>query len=184
MKILGIVGSPRKNGNTHVLVSQILAGARAAGAKTEIVLLGDLDLQECNGCHACWKGSHACGKRDDMLSLYPKIAAADALVLGTPVYWYGPTAILKCFLDRFVYFNCPANRGQIQGKSAVLAVPFEDTALDTASLVVDMFQKSLSYVEIKLLDKIVVPGVTKRGEVRAQKPVMDRCFKLGQRLAR
>jgi multimeric flavodoxin WrbA len=184
MKLLGIVGSPRKNGNTHVLVSHILAGARAEGAKTEIVLLGELDLQECNGCHACWKGTHACSKRDDMQTLYSKIAQCDALILGTPVYWYGPTAILKCFLDRFVYFNCPANRGQVRGKSAVIAVPFEDTASDTANGVVDMFDKSLSYVEMKLVDKIIVPGVTKRGEVRGQKRVMDRCFKLGQQLAR
>ena len=52
--MLGIVGSPRKNGNTHVLVSRILEGARDAGAEAETVLLGDLTVQECDGCHACW----------------------------------------------------------------------------------------------------------------------------------
>ena len=139
-------------------------------------------MQECNGCHACWKGNHACSKHDDMKTLYPKIAECDALVLGTPVYWYGPTAIMKCFIDRFVYFNCPANRSKIKGKAAVIAVPFEDTALDTSSLVVDMFAKSFRYLEVKLVEKVLVPGVTKRGEVRSRKRVMDRCFKLGQRL--
>jgi multimeric flavodoxin WrbA len=58
-RVLGIVGSPRENGNTHVLVSHILDGAREAGATTEIVLLGDLKIAECDGCHACWHASLA-----------------------------------------------------------------------------------------------------------------------------
>ena len=51
--ILGILGSPRGNGNTHILVSHILDGAREAGAEAEAVLLKDLTIQECDGCHAC-----------------------------------------------------------------------------------------------------------------------------------
>lgn len=183
MKILGIVGSPRKNGNTHVLVSRILDGAREAGADTEAVLLGELDIEECSGCHACWGGNHVCGKRDEMKTLYPKIIGCDALILGTPVYWYGPTAIMKCFIDRFVYFNCPANRKKIKGKTAVIAVPFEDKTLETADLVLQFFEKSLGYLEMELTEKILIPGVTKRGEVRSRKRVMDQCCKLGRRLA-
>lgn len=182
MKILGIIGSPRKNGNTQVLVSRIMDGARDNGADTETVSLGELNLQECNGCHACWKGKHVCSKRDDMSLLYPKIAESDALVLGTPVYWYGPTALMKCFIDRFVYFNCPANRRKIKGKRAAIAVPFEDKALETSSLVVEFFQRSLDYLEMQSAGAILAPGVTKRGEVRNRKRIMDQCFKLGQRL--
>ena len=183
MKILGIIGSPRKNGNTHVLVSRILDGARDKGADTETVLLGELNIQECNGCHACWKGNHMCSKHDNMETLYPKITECDALILGTPVYWYGPTAIMKCFMDRFVYFNCSANRSKIRGKAAVIAVPFEDKTLETSSLVVDFFDKSLNYLEMRLVDKILAPGVTKRGEVSNRKRIMDKCYRLGQRLA-
>jgi len=113
-KILGIVGSPRRNGNTHVLVSRILDGARAEGANTETIVLQDLNISECDGCYACWKGKHVCGKADDMKDLYPKIMRADAIVLGTPVYWFGPTALMKSFIDRFTYFSCPANRKSIK----------------------------------------------------------------------
>jgi putative NADPH-quinone reductase len=182
MKILGIVGSPRKNGNTHVLVSRILEGARDTGAETETVLLGELNIQECNGCHACWKGRHVCSRRDDMKTVYPKIAESDMLILGTPVYWYGPTAIMKCFIDRFVYFNCAVNRGKIEGKAAVIAVPFEDKMLETSDLVVGFFEKSLEYLQMRLVDRILVPGVTRRGEVGDRKRIMDRSYKLGQRL--
>lgn len=181
--ILGIVGSPRKNGNTHVPVSRILDGTRDNGANTETLFLQGLNILECNGCHACWKGKHVCSKNDDMRNIYPKITEADAIIFGTPVYWYGPTGIMKCFMDRFVFFNSPANRKKIRNKVAVLAVPFEERRYETSDLLVRFFEKSLDYLEMRLIDKILVPGVTKRGEVRSRKRVMDRCYRLGRRLA-
>ena len=70
-KILGVIGSPRKKGNTHVLVSQILSGAESQGFVQDQVFLNDLHIEECIGCHACWKiGS--CVKQDDMNILYQK----------------------------------------------------------------------------------------------------------------
>ena len=181
--ILGIIGSPRKNGNTHVIVSRILDGARDAGATTESIFLGNLKILECNGCHACWKGKHVCSKNDDMNNLYPKIIESDFIIFGTPVYWFGPTAIMKCFMDRFVFFNCPANRKKIRHKAGIIAVPFEDRTLSTSELVVRFFEKSFDYLEMRFADKILVPGVTKLGEVGNRKHVMDKCYRLGKRLA-
>lgn len=65
MKILGVVGSPRKNGNTHILVSRILEGAKVNGAFTDSLFLNNLTIRECDGCHVCWKGK-PCTKNDDM----------------------------------------------------------------------------------------------------------------------
>jgi multimeric flavodoxin WrbA len=181
--ILGIIGSPRKNGNTDVMVSRILEGARDNGANTETISLADMKILECDGCHACWKGKRICVKKDDMTVLYPKVAQSDAIVFGTPVYWYGPTALMKGFMDRFVYFNCPANRKQMRNKVAVIAIPFEDITYATSDPVVDFFDKCLTYLEMRLIDRILAPGVTKRGEVRDRKRIMARCDKLGQALA-
>jgi NAD(P)H-dependent FMN reductase len=182
-KILGIIGSPRKNGNTDVMVSRILEGAHDIGADTETIRLADLQIVECDGCHACWKGKHPCSKKDDMVALYPKIAQSDAIVFGTPVYWYGPTAIMKSFVDRFVYFNCPAHRAQVRHKTAVIAVPFEDRTYATADLVVGFFEKSLQYLEMRLIDRILAPGVTRRGEVSSRKRIMAECYEAGRTLA-
>lgn len=182
-KILGIVGSPRKKGNTHLLVEKILDGAQTMGAQTELIFLSEMQIKECDGCHACWKGKK-CSKKDDMQDIYPKIMESDVLVFGTPVYWYGPTGIMKCFVDRFVYFNCPENRKKIRNKSAVLVVPFEERKYSTSELLIKFFEKSLEYLEIRLIAKILVPGVTKRGEVVKKKAKMEECFKLGRRIAR
>ncbi len=181
-KIFAIMGSPRKNGNTHILVSRFLDGARQAGAQTDLALLAGLHIKECDGCHLCWQGSH-CSKKDDMLGLYQRIIDSDVLVFGTPVYWFGPTALMKLFIDRMVYFNCPENRKLIRGKSAVIIVPFEDTTLETARLVVEFFEKSLDYLEIKLVDKLLVPGVGGRGEVSQKPQILQAAFTLGQKLS-
>lgn len=181
-RILAVMGSPRRNGNTHILVSKIVEGAKATGAVGDELFLGDLTIRECNGCHACWKGKE-CSKDDDMRDIYPAIIRSDVIIFGTPVYWYGPTALMKAFIDRFVYFNCPENRQKIKGLSAVLAVPFEEDNLETAAGVVEFFQKSLAYLEIKLLGQIIVPGVGEKGAIRSKQEFLQQAYDLGQKLA-
>jgi len=182
-RMLGVVGSPRKDGNTAILVGRILEGARDQGAEVVTVFLRDLEIRECDGCHACWEGK-TCSKKDDMQSLYGKIAAADALIFGTPVYWYGPTALMKGFLDRFVYFNSPDHRPKIRGKSAVLAVPYEETGPDTPAPLVALFQKSFQYLEMNLVAIILAPGVGEKKDILAKQVVLERAYSVGADLAR
>jgi multimeric flavodoxin WrbA len=181
-KILGIMGSPRKQGNTHAMVAAILSGAAAQGAMTEIVFLTDLLIKECNGCHVCWTGKE-CTKIDDMQNLYAKVAASDVIVFGTPVYWYGPTALMKGFIDRFVYFNCPLNRAGVRNKDAVVAIPFEEEDPETADLTLEFFRKSLSFLEMNFVDHLLAPGLTRKAEVSENLELMKRAFELGERLA-
>lgn len=182
-KILGVIGSPRKKGNTHILVSRILDGAKGEGADTEIIFLKDLDLRECDGCHSCWKGRQ-CSKKDDMNAIYPKIIESDIIIFGTPVYWYGPTALMKCFIDRFVYFNCPENRSKIKGKAAVLAIPFEEDNIKTADLLIRFFVKSLRYLEMKIIGKILSPGVSSRGDILKKDEFLKKGTRLGRRISK
>ncbi len=179
-KILGVVGSPRRKGNTEALVSAILAGAEEEGAQTDLLFLEGLRIRECDGCHACWKG-RTCSKKDDMNAIYSRIAQSDILVFGTPVYWYGPTALMKAFLDRFVFFNCPENRPKVKDKSTVLAVPFEEEKPETAEILLGMFHKSLAYLEMKIAGEIIAPGVTLPGDVLKKKEIMQRAYDLGRK---
>jgi multimeric flavodoxin WrbA len=181
-KVLGIIGSPRKKGNTHLLVEKVLEGARVTGAKTEAIFLGDLAIRECDGCHVCWN-QKPCSKKDDMVGIYQKIAQSDVVVFGTPVYWYGPTALMKGLIDRFVFYNCPENRKLINGKAAVLVIPFEEEDPETVAPLLTFFEKSLSYLEMTIAGRIIAPGVTKRGEVATKLSFMDDAFHLGREIA-
>ena len=180
-RILAVMGSPRRNGNTNILVSKIAEGARTCGAVVDELFLGEMTIRECDGCHACWKGKE-CSKDDDMRAVYPAIIQSDVIIFGTPVYWYGPTALMKSFIDRFVYFNCPENRQKIKGLSAVLAVPFEEDNLETAEGVVEFFHKSLAYLEVKLLGQIIVPGVGEKGAILNKGQYLQQAYDLGQKL--
>ncbi len=180
-RVLGMMGSPRKNGNTHVMISKILEGSEDAGAKTEIIILKDLVIKECDGCHTCWKGND-CSKNDDMNNLFQKISSNDVIISGTPVYWYGPTALIKACLDRFVYFNCPENHEKIENIKAVLAIPFEEESEETAEILLNMFKKSFEYLKIPLIEKVLAPGVDKRGEVSKRDDIMNLCYNIGKRI--
>lgn len=182
-KILAVVGSPRKRGNTDILVSRIMEGAAAEGAETDTLFLRIMKIRECDGCHSCWKGKQ-CSKRDDMNDTYKLISESEVIVFGTPVYWYGPTALMKAFIDRFVYFNCPENRARVRGKRAVIAVPYEEEGPETAELVVAFFEKSLAYLEMDLVGQVLAPGVGPRGAILEQEEVLAQADDLGRRLAR
>ena len=181
-RVLAILGSPRKGGNTDILVRKVAEGAASKGAEVESIFLRDLNIKECDGCLCCWHNK-PCNKGDDMLDIYQKIIQSDAIIFGTPVYWYGPTALMKAFIDRFVYFNCPDNGAKIKGKKAVIVVPFEEDSSETAKLTEEFFEKSMKYLEMRLVGRIIVGGVGAKGDVLKKPERLDEAYKLGSRLA-
>ncbi len=183
IRVLGVIGSPRRNGNTHILIDKVLEGAKSEGADIDSLFLNDYKISECDGCHACWKGLE-CSKKDDMNKLYQKIIDADALVFGTPVYWYGPTALMKMFIDRFVYFNCPENREKIKGKSGAVVIPFEEEDEKASLTTVEIFEMSLGYLEMNLKDVLLAPGVGYKGQILEKKIILERAYNIGRMMAR
>jgi multimeric flavodoxin WrbA len=106
MKIIGFTASPRKKGNTAWAVSKILEGAEEQGAETQSWHFSDLDIKPCHSCFGCKNGDKGCVINDDMQKLYSAILAADALVLGSPVYMGQMSAQAKIFTDRlYAYFS-------------------------------------------------------------------------------
>lgn len=104
MKIVGIVGSKRKKGNTATLVSEALNAAKNEGIDTEIVYLGDYNIKGCFGCEKC-KYSYTCIIKDDMQKIYPKIIEADGIILGSPTYFYNITSDMKAFIERLYCYE-------------------------------------------------------------------------------
>ncbi len=99
MKILALVGSRRKNGNTAGLARAVLEAAAANGAETEIVFLGDYDIGACTGCEGC-SNCWDCVIVDGFREVVAKIDAADGVVFASPTYWYSVTSDMKRFIDR------------------------------------------------------------------------------------
>jgi len=100
MRILGIVCSPRREGNTELLVREALTAAQEAGAdQTELVSLAGQDIQPCDACDVCAETGR-CIVQDDFQAIYDQLLAADGFIFGTPVYFWGVSAQAKALIDR------------------------------------------------------------------------------------
>ena len=104
MKVLGINASPRKNANTQTLVEAVLEGASEKGAQTRLVNLREMNINGCLGCEGCKKHLGKCVQKDDLTILLQEMTAYDAIVMGTPVYWYHVTSQFKMLVDRLYCF--------------------------------------------------------------------------------
>ncbi|WP_461209548.1 flavodoxin family protein [Desulfocurvus sp. DL9XJH121] len=107
MKVLGICGSPRKKGNTATLMEHALKGAADKGADIRLAHLYGYEFKGCVSCYSCKKpgGAHygRCAARDGLSPLLEEAMAADALVLGSPVFYGGQSGVMRCFLERLLY---------------------------------------------------------------------------------
>jgi multimeric flavodoxin WrbA len=99
MKAIGIVGSPRKGGNTEILTRHTLKAIAEEGLDTELIRLSGLDIKPCNACMACAK-EEQCPIDDDLFPIYKKMKKAEAIILASPVYFGSATALLKALMER------------------------------------------------------------------------------------
>ncbi len=104
MKILGICCSPRKNSNTQIMLQTTLDAAQEQGATVELVALAGKTIAPCDACGTCGK-TGKCHIKDDMQDIYPKIAAADGIILASPVYFWSVSGQAKVFIDRTYALN-------------------------------------------------------------------------------
>lgn len=103
VKCLGIGCSPRKNGNTDILVQQAMEGVQAGGGKGELIFLREFNFRPCIGCNGCAKAGE-CVIQDDMQLIYPKLLETDRIILAAPIFSMGINALAKGFIDRFQRF--------------------------------------------------------------------------------
>jgi multimeric flavodoxin WrbA len=119
MKVLGIVCSSRKGGNTEILVREALSGAAEKGADIDLISFVSLNIGPCTGCGSCTKTGE-CIIDDDMKNVSTKLLTADGIIIGTPVYFWTFTAQAKLLIDRtFPLSHGKKLKGKICGCIAV-----------------------------------------------------------------
>jgi multimeric flavodoxin WrbA len=121
MKILGMVGSYRKKGNSEILAKEALMGAEEAGAEVELLRMTDYQIEACQGFGLCLFREEGCHIEDGVKSIWSKIDEADGILLSMPCYFLESTAVLKQLIDRAWVL---AHRGTLRGKYASLMVPY------------------------------------------------------------
>ena len=99
MDLLALYGSPRVKGNSELLLDVVVQSAAKLGVKTETIYLRKLSFSGCVACGGCEK-TGVCVIKDDMTKIYPLLQSTRIIVVAFPIFFYGPPAITKAFMDR------------------------------------------------------------------------------------
>ena len=184
-KILLMMGSPRKDGNSATLAKQVAAGAEAAGAEVESFYLHGMNIHPCTACDACREERDKdCVIDDDMETLYGKLRQADALVIASPIYWFTVSAQTKLFMDRWYALGGPGEEyAAFAGKSIGIVLTYADVDPFTSGAVnaLRTFQDAFNYVGAQIVG-MVYGSASEAGEIRKNRDLMEKAYELGKQL--
>ena len=184
-KVVILMGSPRRNGNSATLAQRVAEGAEAAGAEVESFYLHDMDIRPCDACDICLSESSTdCIIDDDMQGIYPKLRQADALVIASPIYFATVSAQIKLLLDRCYALGGPEGSGNaLKGKRIGIVLTYEDSDPFNSGAVnaIRTFQDAFAAIGSPIIG-MVYGSASKAGEIRANHELMEEAYKLGERL--
>lgn len=190
MKIMGVVGSHRKKGNTSILMQEVLRPFEAQGVETELIFLGDYNITGCRGCEGC-RESFKCVINDDMQKLYPALIKSDALILGSPTYFYNISADMKAFIDRCYCFEIfdendrsvwMGTNEALGGKYAVVIAVCEQGNEEDMGFTVDAMVKPLKALGYRITSIVKALHVFAEGDVFKNEKAMKEAKQAGEKL--
>jgi multimeric flavodoxin WrbA len=179
--ILILRGSPRERGNSAVLAGKAEEGARASGAQVENIYLHSLDIRPCDACDLCLEQGE-CVIEDDMRLLYPKLAAADAIILASPIYWFTFSAQLKLCMDRWYAFQATKWQ-ELSGKAFGILLTYGDSDLYTSGAInaIHTFETMCRFLDGRIAG-IVHGSLSDVGDAEKHPELLEQAYQLGQRL--
>jgi len=187
LKVLGIAGSPRRGGNTDLLLNEVMRGAASRGAEVKTVILKNLKIAPCQHCDACLEAGN-CRIQDDMQMVYRELEAADRIVLASPIQFMTVTAHMKAMIDR-----CQA----LWARKYVLKIPPLGEERERRGLfiavggrtVVDLFEPALATVKalfntlnITYAGDLLFRGIDEKGAITKHPDASKQAFLAGQKL--
>jgi len=187
LKVLGIAGSPRRGGNTDLLLAEVIKGAASKGAETKTIVLNDLHFIACQHCDACLKKGK-CKYQDDMQMIYNEFEQADRIVLASPIQFTGVTAQMKAMIDRCqclwarkYVLKIPPLSNERQRKGFFISVGGRRVA--------NLFQPALIMVKtlFRILDidyagELLFSGMDEKGAITKHPDTLYQAFLAGQKL--
>ena len=178
--ILGLIGSPRRGGNTDRIVARLLQSAESAGASTELLRISEYEILPCQGCLACYPGGlPVCAVlKDQMPELVDAMKRADTWVLGTPVYCYGPTGPFKTFMDRWIALLPEV----YTSTRAATVIPLHVSAAG-AEPTLAMIKTTLRSFGIDYAGDLVCPDLLHASDLNRHPEYLDQAAALGAQLA-
>ena len=186
MRVLGIMGSPRRQSNTEILLDKALEGAGQAGAEVEKVLVSKLKILPCVEDYGCLKAGK-CSIRDDMQLVYDKLLEADHVILASPIFFYGITAQAKALVDRcqalwvrrYVLKTRSEDKRVRRGVFISVGATRGEKLFDGAVLTVKYFFDAIG---VKYAGDLLIRGTDDKGQIEENPAALQDAFRLGREL--
>jgi multimeric flavodoxin WrbA len=188
MKVLGIIGSPRKNGNTDILVSQILKGVESGGEVGEKIYLDDFQIKACKACLGC-QNTGDCIIKDDFHIILNKIKRAHRIIIGSPIYGGTVTAQTKLLIDRVnasqVVKSCtstgvPKFSNRLKGEKMGVVVCVGDTSpIKILNQTIRIMEAFLRVLGVNVIYKIYKNRVSEKGDILKYPDILKNAFTMG-----
>lgn len=190
MKVLGVVGSRRRNGNTAYLVKEALYAIESDEVQTDLIFLGDYNIRGCTGCEGC-KDTYKCVIMDDMQKIYPLILNSDAIILGSPTYFYNITSEMKAFIERLYCFQVFAEDDRsvwssineaLGGKYAAVISICEQNDEKDMGFTAEAMSKPLEGLGYRVVETVKVLKLFKKGDVLQNQAALEQVQIAGKKL--
>jgi len=187
VRVLGLLGSPRRKGNNELLLDQALSGAQSEGAKVEKVVLNELNIAPCQACGQCLS-SGECAIRDDMEQVYPELKLAQHLILASPVFFLGLPAQVKLLVDRCQCLWVERNvllrsTGPAQRRGLLISTASSSDPRQFQPLLPTV-RAFFNTIGITYWGELLLSGLEERGEVLHHPEALEQAFKAGAKLVK
>ena len=191
-KIIGFSGSPRKNGNSDILLKTIMSGVSQQKIPCEFYNLTDIQFKGCLGCEKCRKDKICTGLIDGMSLIYPKLISAKGLVLVSPTHNYNVTSWMKAFIDRlYCFYNFENDRPRSwssqfaqQNRKAVVSAICEQESVEDMGFTLEAMKKPLEALGYEVVGELPVFKTFDKSRVKNDTKSIDSAFRFGQKLAK
>ena len=187
-KVIGIFGSPRKDGNSDILLNSAIQGAEANGINIEKIIIRDLHIAPCNSCGGCME-SGVCVIGDDMQKIYPKLVEMDGIIVASPIYFMGVSAQLKAFIDRCQAFwarkymlHLPIRAGGRTAKGFFIETAARNTGEDLFTGAVKTIKAFFHVLDTRYTGDILCTGLEEKGTANSRQELLQRAFDAGNHL--
>jgi multimeric flavodoxin WrbA len=188
MKVLGIGGSPRKDGNTDHLLARFMEGAFSRGAEVKTLSACRLKIAGCAHCDACYEKG-VCKVKDDMQIVYSEMESADRIVLASPLHFMTVTAQMKAVIDRCQMFwvrkyvlKIPPLGDDRERKGFLISVGGRRTIPNLFDAELVTIKNLFRVINVNYSGDILIPGIDARGDILKHPEALEQAYTEGQKL--
>ncbi len=188
--VLGIAASPRRDGNSDVLLGRALEGAAQAGAKVERIVAARLKMAPCIACDGCWEAGR-CVVQDEYQTVYPKILAAERIILASPIHFMAISAQGKILIDRcqclwarkyVLHQPLPPTPSGEPRRGALITTAGHHVQMGFRCAAITM-RYFMDVLDAEFTEELHAGDVDEKGAIRGHSDILEAAFTLGMRLA-